>query len=621
MHQFLENLKQRYGNLLELGNLDAEQMREVQRRLNALRFALAIQQKVSLSEREPDHPLQIGILGPTQAGKSTLVNLLLQTKKAGVSPLAGYTVHAQGFAVGADSEGLQGISSMFDDFEQTPATSLDLDNYKQFSLATVDSASQKSLVATPSGSVVWDSPDFDSIESRGYRTAVLRVAALSDVIIMMLSKDKYADRSVWEMLELLAPTNKPMLICINKLNEEDQSTVVDSFWQRYRDASAKRSTTSRDQNRTAAAVRPLLVTLPYTRGLDDSASQFDDNTTQAVEEAMQTLIGQVERQSHQHGLVSMLNHHWDEWLQPVRAEQEASEAWQECVDRELAQGLITYRESYLEHPDKYDTFNKAIAELLTLLEIPGIAGPLQATRKLVTWPVRKLLGVGQAIIGDASELQAHDMNQEQQALNQVFSQLYTALANTTLDRSETDDNMRSWWLALNKALRQQQVSVESQFNQGVVGYQENFAPEIDKAAQALYKNLQGQPLVLNSLRAARVSTDAAAVVLAVKSGGLAASDLLLAPAMLSITSILTEGAVGKYMDKVRADFKTVQLQTVDEQVLNEVLAQALFDITAQMQDDSLFSISQAELAQAEAKFMTLTAGTNSPPFADGETHE
>ncbi len=40
-------------------------------------------------------------MGPTQVGKSTVVNLLLGKRVAEVSPLAGYTIHPQGFAINA----------------------------------------------------------------------------------------------------------------------------------------------------------------------------------------------------------------------------------------------------------------------------------------------------------------------------------------------------------------------------------------------------------------------------------------------------------------------------------------------------------------------------------------
>jgi len=87
---------------------------------------------------------------------------------------------------------------------------------------------------------------------------------------------------------------------------------------------------------------------------------------------------------------------------------------------------------------------------------------------------------------------------------------------------------------------------------------QEFEPEIELAAKKLYEQLQSQPALLNTLRAARATADAAAVALAVKSGGLAPADLVLAPAMLSVTTLLTESALGRYLDTVKEDLKRRQ---------------------------------------------------------------
>ena len=44
---------------------------------NGLRLADAVMDKLELNQRLPEHSPQLTIIGPTQAGKSTLVNLSL----------------------------------------------------------------------------------------------------------------------------------------------------------------------------------------------------------------------------------------------------------------------------------------------------------------------------------------------------------------------------------------------------------------------------------------------------------------------------------------------------------------------------------------------------------------
>ena len=78
----------------------------------------------------------------------------------------------------------------------------------------------------------------------------------------------------------------------------------------------------------------------------------------------------------------------------------------------------------------------------------------------------------------------------------------------------------------------------------------------------MYEKLEEQPAVLNSLRVARATTDAAAAVLALKTGGLSLHDFILAPAMLSLSSLLAESSLGQYLHSVKARLKTRQLEAV-----------------------------------------------------------
>ncbi len=616
MKSFIATLIERYQSILEHAALSTEEQQETRSRLNSLRLAQGVLEKIELLSSYPQQPLQIGVLGPTQAGKSTLNNLLLGSPTAGVSALAGYTVHAQGFLVGdlRPEHHLDNVlSGMFPGYQQTPVTELDAQNYRQYSLTANqggESGLQTMMPAAAQKSsrqqqplVLWDSPDFDSIESGGYRTAVLRVAALSDVIILMLSKDKYADRSVWDMMKLLAPLNKPTVYVINKLNPEDLQTVSDSFRKRYAENISNSATTENNLS---------IVTLPYIRGLTDNAAELHDSGAQTLFENLSNAITSCDRANAAEAASQLIDQHWQNWLEPVKRELSAQQEWQTRVDLELERALQSYRTSYLDHPQKYDTFNRAIAELLTLLEIPGLAGTLSATRNVVTWPVRKLFGLGQTLINNDSS-QAADQDNEKETLIRIQQKVISELQNLTMDNGGGDNT--AWWLELNRELRSNGQHLQDSYYNEIDAYQKNFEPEIELAAQSLYKSLEKQPAVLNGLRAARVTTDAAAVVLAVKSGGLAASDLLIAPAMLSVTSMLTEGAVGKYMETVKQRLKEKQYERV-ENLLQEKLAPTLKQLYSQIEGDGVFGFEATQLADAnEAK--EKIAGPHRPSGPNG----
>jgi len=587
MEEFLGKLKVRYQSLLEGGNVDSTARDDLRARLNSLRLAEALNRKIEANRQQPDHPLQIGILGPTQAGKSTLSNALTGISNAGVSALAGFTVHAQGFGAidpGHDASMQAILNIIFNDFQQTPVADLDPENYLQYSITLSEVEQTEGL---PS-SIVWDSPDFDSIESRGYRSAVLRVAALADVLVFALSKDKYADRSVWDMMQLLQPLGKPGVIVVNKLNEEDRETVLSALSNRV--------------ETTFTESKPAIVTIPYIRGLDDAASAIPEPIIDELRGLLTELPLQATRQMQTGGLDNLIKEHWDDWVQPLVREHRALESFQEMVRLETEQVVEHYRKEYLEHPKKYDTFNRAVAELLTLLEVPGLAKPLIATRQLVTWPVRQLLNIS-GMGGGSSDTSA--INQlELNTLMHGCSNLLSQLQNSSLDRNSDLSDMENaqWWLTVNRQLRESQDSISLRFQERAEAYQQDFQSEIDLAAHALYKQLAQQPAMLNSLRAARVTTDAAAIVLAVKSGGLAASDLLIAPAMLSVTSMLAEGAIGKYMDTVKKQLQTKQLEQV-RLLVEEELEFRLEQLPEKMNSDRFFSVTPEELATATAASM------------------
>ncbi len=621
MKRFIATLIERYQSILEHASLSADEQEETRARLNSLRLAESVLEKLHLLDSYPQQPLQIGVLGPTQAGKSTLNNLLLGTDTAGVSALAGYTVHAQGFVTGdlrAEHHLNDVLAGMFPGYRQTPQLQLDPENYRQYSM-TANGATNPQLqnylqahVPTQPGTrlplpsepiaksvaepvVIWDSPDFDSIESGGYRTAVLRVAALSDVVVLMLSKDKYADRSVWDMMKLLAPLDKPTVYVINKLNPEDLQAVSDSFRNRYHENIGP-DTAGHDPNIS-------IVALPYIRGLDDMASALMNSGADELFKEIAEAAGRSNRATAHASAKQLIDTHWHSWLEPVQRELSAHEEWQERVDTEIDLALQSYRSSYLDHPQKYDTFNRAIAELLTLLEIPGLAGTLTATRNVVTWPIRTLFGLGQNLIGDGSAAAAQD--HEKETLMRVQQKVVSELQNLTMDKGNGDNS--DWWLELNRTMRRDQQPLQDSYSGQIDSYQAAFQPEIENAAQSLYKTLQKQPAVLNGLRAARVTTDAAAVVLAVKSGGLAASDLLIAPAMLSVTSMLTEGAIGKYMDSVKSQLKKKQLEQVED-LLKQQLAPQLKQLGTTIEGDCVFGFDQSDIEQARQQLTAFEQG-------------
>jgi len=473
-----------------------------------------------------------------------------------------------------DPSDLDAISRVLEPMQRVSAADLNRDELDAYVLEPI----KQDDSALVTQSVVWDSPDFDSIEARGYRGAVLYTLALADVLILMVSKDKYGDKSVWDMLSLMVPLNKPIIVVINKLSESDTPAVTRSFDERFATHFPESGSVE-------------LIPLPYL----DNGEHFSAEQLTTLKNALTTAQNKSDRNELQNSIDKLVDDQWSRWIEPAEQEREAADAWTHAVTTAVDEAFVQYEKRYLNDDSRNDTFNRAVAELLNLLEIPGIAATLQKTREVVTWPVRKLFGFGaNAIRGD--KVAAKPENLEQDVLQSVQAHVLTSLQGFVVDAQQDFPLQSAWWNALHNELRDRRTGIAGEFDQAATQYREDFEPRIEAAAVRLYEQLETQPALLNSLRAARVTTDAAAVALAVKSGGLAATDLLVAPAMLSVTTLLTESALGRYMATVRNDLKAEQRREVRQHVFADVLGNGLLELPHSMDQAELLNFDLSKTA-------------------------
>jgi hypothetical protein len=567
MLEFIQLLKQRYQTVLQQLDKKNPQYLDYQQRIEQLLHGEAFIRKGELLDNNPGFPLQIAVIGPTQAGKSSVVNLLLNANAAGVSPLAGYTVQAQGFCHGLTPDDCDGMQHYFGRFQRLQQTELRPGRYDCYSLSPSPGAS-----ALLPACVCWDTPDFDSIDAADYREGVIRTIALADIVVLVVSKEKYADQSVWEMMKAIEVFQQPTLICVNKLNEGSESVILDSLRQKWL--------------QTRQDTLPTVVPLLFQKAPDVPS------WPQSAAHAFADLAKKVTRHKHATRQQQLLSRYWLDWLQPVFAEHHAQHHWQALVDQALAQAVKEYQRDYLNHPHHYETFQNALLNLLTLLEIPGIAKALGKTRRAMTWPFRKLFSWGS---GNA----AINPNQELGVLNQLGEHLLIQIADRLLEKTETEPADSRWWKETAMALRQKRGDLLQIYRQAVTDYHSDFQQDVEASAQRLYVKLQEQPLVLNSLRATRVTTDAGALLLAIQAGGIGIHDLVITPLMLTITSLLAESAIGSYMHKVEAELKQHQLNTVKTALFDACLKQRLYLLPQGVLSPTRFNISEQQCHAAE----------------------
>lgn len=527
-------------------------------------------------------PAQLAVIGPTQTGKSTLVNHLLGNEAARVSPLAGFTQHAQGFVSGADATDGAWAEGMFPGWQRRPLEALSA-AHEQYVLDPVDSDLHERL-GLP-GVVVWDTPDFDSLTARSYRRAVLEALALADVIVLALSKEKYSDLSVWEMLALAAPLGRPVVVCLNKMPDEGADEIVRTL-----------------RERMAAYGLPEgapVVRVPYAAGAQ--RAEVLEGHAGALAHAVREAFGRARRAERPGRCCAYVRGHWADWLAPIRAEQQALAAWEGLVRRGAEQALEAYQRDFLDHPQRFDSFRRAIAELLQLLELPGVAAALARARYVLTWPARQIFAARARLSASGGR----GAGNEEVVLGEIIENLLMRLARDSGRLSAPQQPARAVWAALTQELEGREPELRAAAAQAVRSFRARFEPEISAAAQRLYVELQKRPAVLNSLRAARVTADAAGIALAIKTAGLGVHDLLLAPAMVSVTSMLTEGALGSYMRAVAAELRERQRAAVRAEVFEAVVQRRLVALGEGLRGPGVIGISIERVHAAESALAKL----------------
>lgn len=574
MLSFLHLLQHRYRAATHYETVSDARVRELQPLLRSLGFAGAFLEKLGWLKAHPRQPVHIAILGPTQAGKSSVVNWLTATQHASVSPLAGYTVHPQGFALTANRDAEDGIGDYFRGYRRVPAGALDPNELDAYSLDQLDLNTGNGLLQ---GTVLWDTPDFDSIHAGDYQDSVLRVAALADVVVLVVSKDKYADLSVWEFMRLLEPLQQPALIVLNKTEDGSRATLVQSVeakWRSFRSDAV-----------------PRIVPLPYLPNLHELVDM--ESLRQPLLSAIQSQLGRIQRPRYPEQARRLIQTHWPDWTAPLATEHRLEQAWRDGLAVVVDECLDRYQREYLNNPAHYGTFQKALTELLTLLEVPGIGKAMQNARRLVTAPVRLLTRIGQRVAGR----EGPENDGEAAMLHQLAEHALVRIGEDLLMRSSTEGIEQRWWNLISQQISRQRGEILIGFDAATRAYTRAFQPEIDKTAHGLYERLQEHPVVLNSLRATRVTTDVAALALAIYAAGIGPVDVAIAPAMLSVTTLLTESALGRYMHKSAEQLKTRQ-RTAVEQLFRTALLERLGSVTDQLDPATRLGISVEALELA-----------------------
>ena len=138
---------------------------------------------------------------------------------------------------------------------------------------------------------------------------MIRTIALADIVVLVVSKEKYADQSVWSMMSTIEAFHQTTLICVNKLAEGTEELIKNSLREKWHIA----------RQDEFPDVIPLL---------------FQKQTGKPVwpeseKQRFFQLQKEVSPQKHFDYQHSLINKYWYDWLDPVVAEHEALKIWKE----------------------------------------------------------------------------------------------------------------------------------------------------------------------------------------------------------------------------------------------------------------------------------------------------
>lgn len=584
VHRFVRDLIDRYRHCQGTPGapvLDQVTVVDQLASLTLAEAAIRLARSATANERPP----QLAVVGPTQVGKSTIVNLLLGCSVAEVSPLAGFTVQPQAFWFRPGEAPDTWAQPLFPGWRSCPPEELKRDELETYALRRVDGPAADTTPSILPPCVVWDTPDFDSLSAGQYQRGVLESAALADAYLLVLSKEKYSDLSVWKMLRLLEPLGRPLVICLNKLTPDSAEVVEHSLRERLAEF-----------GRTWGQVP--IVTVAYDPEIGSEPAW--PSGTGPLTEAAGAALGEVRRDSSA-GLRALVNRHWEAWTTPVRVEHAAIAEWGRQVEAGVAGFLERYKRGYLEHPERYDAFRRAAVELLHLLEIPRLSGWIVSARRAVTWPLRQLWSAGrtwrESRRGGGDPLR--DLGPEAAVLFDAVETLLAGLQREVARRCDSAAPGFAVWRALGRRLEADEERLRRTFRRAIEAHHGQVTREVQVVANELYEQLQRRPARLAALRTARATLDVGGLLLVVKTGGLTPIDVLWAPATFALSSMLMESFAGVQMAADAGGLKKRQYEAVQKTLGGQILVGELRGLAGSLSDEGLFGILAEQLATAD----------------------
>lgn len=542
-----------------------------------------------------DDPAHVVVAGGTNTGKSTIVNLLTGSDLAGMSAIARFSQHPIAFRTATVGDGfLNAHPSRFHGYERyanrpPPRQSdieLERDGYRS-ALAVVDRHDGHIPDA-----VIWDSPDFSSDAARHYLHAVLDVAAIADVLVLVVTAESYADERALRLTRWLGLSGRRIIVVANK----------------FRSDGALSDDVRETLNANLDGVNYRLVVLPDVPG-DRPADRLERLRETAPARSLLTEIETIAGDAIRHrgetlaSAAAFLAARFDSIASVAVREAAFVREWESRCE-ELGRGVCdAYRREYLDR-FSHQEFQLALARLSRLLEVPAVGPILRASGAVVRAPFRLARWAGDRLIGERAGPPSTES-----VLRRVFDEAFAVLRSQTQERAQRADDPH--WKAVEQALSQPErhEAISRGFFTAYERAREALEPEIEARARAIYEELERRPRVLLALRSVNATIGLGAAAAVVAFHGINWADAVLAPIAAGIQQELLRHGLGAVVERQQQIMKRAHAERFREVVFAS-LVRPLSDLHGAR-------VTPAALDEARASAAALSRALADPAHGKG----
>jgi hypothetical protein len=497
-------------------------------------------------ESQDATPLHVAVLGGAGAGKSTVANMLTGTLAAEANPQAGFTRHPIAYVSTngpLTRTGHPGFLGPLQRLAQPSPSSLDADVFQVRHVPPdpVTAPLMKDFV-------VWDCPDMTTWAATGYVPRLLEVAALADVVVYVASDERYNDEVPTQFLKLLLETGKPVIACLTKMREAIAQDLLTHF---QREVLGKLP---------AGTVGSLTVPHLNPDQLRDPARQAPQWRIPLVNQV--AVLGSSPLALRKRNVRVAMNYLlWSQniLLGSAAADVAALQTWESLVRAGQAEFDERYRREYLAS-EKYRGFDEALVRFIELLELPGVGRYLSNAMWVLRMPGQWL---GSAFKKALARPEAAALPEEPM-LRDALDGWMDGLRREAASRADVHPLFAHVEKGFNHGLAD---LARERFGQGFRSYHLGLADEVERAARAIYTELEKRPGLLNTLRGSKLALDVAGVGGAIALiPGLGWPEIFLVPLAASATHWLVELLGKQYVDSQRELTRQKQQALVAEHI-------------------------------------------------------